>query len=167
MSTSVKLLIAVMVLAVQLAVPLTMIRGREAVLRKGEAFNFLTRPIDPIDPFQGRYVRLGLARDFIPGEESEANDLDYRNPLYETIAADEDGFAEFTSWSLDEPETGHYLKTRYAGPMLEWRDERETRIYKGIRVRIPFDRFYMDEAKAPRSRARSIVPSTTAISRSA
>ncbi|HEY5622073.1 MAG TPA: hypothetical protein VIR77_05680, partial [Pontiella sp.] len=51
------------------------------------------------------------------------------------------------------PADGHFLKTRYTGRRIEWNRETEKIIYKGLRLDIPFDRFYMEEAKAPRAEA--------------
>lgn len=136
---------------VQLAVPFSMIRSRENVLSSGELFRFKTRPVDPVDPFQGRYVRLGIEQDYIPSPEGQKPDIDYRTPIYATVATGEDGFAHFTGWSLEKPVDGSFLKTRYRGTRGEWNQATRTRIHKGMRLDIPFERFYMDEAKAPRA----------------
>jgi len=135
----------------QLAVPFTMIRSQETILREGKRFRFRTRPIDPADPFQGRYVRLGYRDDYISTPEGEKPDLNYREPIYAILETDEEGFARFSGWSHEKPSEGHYLKTRYMGMKQEWLGDSRTRIQKGIRVDIPFDRYYMDEAKAPRA----------------
>ena len=55
-----------LLIVAQVAVPLQMIQQRETVLREGELFRFKTEPIDPADPFQGRYVWLQIEDDFVP-----------------------------------------------------------------------------------------------------
>lgn len=135
----------------QLAVPFSMIRSRENILRNGELFRLKTRPIDPVDPFQGRYVRLGYEDDYIPYSQNEKPEILYKEHIYASIETGSDGFAHFTGWSRDKPTEGSFLKTRYRGRKMVWNREGEEHIYKGVQLDIPFDRFYMDEAKAPRA----------------
>jgi len=138
-------------IAVQLAVPVTMIQGKEKILQEGTLYKLLTRPIDPADPFQGRYVRLGYRNDYIPCPADHKPDLRYNEPIYALIVTDDTGFLRFIDWSHEKPATGNYLKTRYKGIRKDWQQNSKTRIHKGIRIDIPFDRYYMDEAKAPRA----------------
>ena len=145
------LIVLGILIVVQLAVPFSMIKGRENILRNGELFRFKTRPIDPADPFQGRYVRLGYKDDYIPLSEDQEPDLMYKEPIYVSIETDADGFARFTDWSRVPPVKGPFLKTRYLGRKQEWNQKKQKHTYKGMRLDIPFDRFYMDEAKAPRA----------------
>lgn len=145
------LIVLGMLIVAQLAVPFSMIKSRENVLRNGELFRFKTRPIDPADPFQGRYVRLGYKEDYIPYSEDQKPDLVYKEPIYVSIETGSDGYARFSGWSRVLPVEGHFLKTRYHGRKQEWSQKTKKSIYKGIRLDIPFDRFYMDEAKAPRA----------------
>ncbi len=139
------------VIAAQLTVPVSMIRSRELVLKNGECFRFKTRPIDPADPFQGRYVRLGFESDHILCEKQESENLDHKQKIYATVETDSEGFAYFSGWSLSPPETGTYLETRYRNIYSARNPETEKWETKGIRIEIPFDRFYMDETKAPRA----------------
>ena len=126
-------------IAVQFAVPLSMIRSRENILHNGELFRFKTQPIDPADPFQGRYVRLGIDGE-IKNQVDQSAPLTSRPIVYATIESDAEGFARFSGWSLKKPESKNYLKTRI-GYVLD----------DGIQIKIPFDRYYMDEVKAPRA----------------
>ena len=144
------LILGILILA-QFAIPYSMIRSREDILNHGELFKFKTRPIDPADPFQGRYVQLGIDQDYIPYPKDQKPDLQYNTPIYATIETDEEGFARFTRWSREKPPGGNFLKTRSKGQRQDWMPESRKRIYKGMRLEIPFDRFYMDEAKAPRA----------------
>jgi uncharacterized membrane-anchored protein len=140
-----------LLIIVHLAVPMYMIRDRENTLRNGERFKFKTRPIDPADPFQGRYVLLGYKDAYIPWPEDKDPDLEYKARIYVNIEIGADGFARFTDWSLTEPDSGNYLASRYLGRDWRWNPETRSNDYKGLRIKIPFDRFYMDEAKAPRA----------------
>lgn len=145
-------LIALGILIVaQLAVPFSMIKSRENILCNGELFRFKTRPIDPADPFQGRYVRLRFEKDHILCSKDEQSELAHRQPLYAIIETGSDDFAYFTGWSLTRPLTGTYLKTHYRWNYTVRDPATKKMALKGIRIHMPFDRFYMEETKAPRA----------------
>lgn len=135
----------------QFAVIASMIRGQERILREGVAFRFKTQPIDPADPFRGRYVRLGFEANHVPLPQGATTDLKDRESLYATIATDKEGFAHFDGWSRSRPASGAFLKTRYLGDSFEWDTGTDKSVRKGFRIAIPFDCYYMDEAKAPRA----------------
>ena len=145
------LIILGIMIAAQFAVPFSMIQSRENILQNGELFRLKTRPIDPADPFQGRYVRLSFENNYIPYSEGDHPDIDYKAPIYASIELGEDGFAHFTEWHREKPTKGHFLKTRALGRRREWNPGIEKSTYKGLRLDIPFDRYYMEEAKAPRA----------------
>jgi len=145
------LIILGILICIQLAIPFRMIHSRETILREGELFRFKTRPIDPTDPFQGKYVRLDYHNDFIPCSETEKPDLARKEPIYAFLETDTEGFTHFSGWSRTPPETGSYLKTRYLYEHSTYNAKTKKRVYKGFNIDIPFDRFYMDEAKAPRA----------------
>ncbi len=136
---------------VQFAIPFTMIQGREKVLREGELFRFITRPIDPADPFQGRYVRLGIQNDYVTRDKNKTHNIKTRTPVYAIVETNSAGFAYFSELTLGAPRDRAYLKTRYRGPRNRWAEGARASIFLGDRIDIPFDRFYMDEAKAPRA----------------
>jgi uncharacterized membrane-anchored protein len=138
-------------IAVQFAVIASMIRSQERILREGTAFRFKTQPIDPADPFRGRYVRLGFEANRIPLPRGATADLKDRETLYATLATDAEGFAHFDGWSRGRPASGAFLKTRYLGDFGAWDTGTNPSAQKELRIAIPFDRFYMDEAKAPRA----------------
>lgn len=145
-------LLALCVIA-QLAVLASIIESRERILRDGEAFNFKTRPIDPADPFQGRYVVLGFENNFVPVTHRHTEGLRYREPIYAMIATNSEGFACFSGWSRERPQEGPYLKTRYLGEHSFWSQGATQSVHNGLSIDIPFSRYYMDEAKAPRAEA--------------
>lgn len=136
---------------VQLAIPFAMIQGKEKILREGERFRFKTQPIDPADPFQGRYVRLNFEENFIPSPEERKSELRYKEPIYALIEVDQDGFAHFTGWSKNVPENGAFLKSRRLWEKYSRETDTAQRHYEGFFIKLPFDRFYMDETKAPRA----------------
>jgi len=152
-----------LIVLIQLAVPYSLIQKKEKIMQEGNICRFLIRPIDPADPFQGRYVRLAYLHDYIPWQEDAELDVSYKGRMYAIIETGEDGFDRFTGWSLERPTGGTYLETRYLGGYVQWHQYPEHgSTYKGLRIDIPFDRFYMDEAKAPRAEglARTATRST-------
>jgi uncharacterized membrane-anchored protein len=138
-------------ICVQLAVPFRMIRSREKILSNGQLYRFKTQPIDPADPFQGRYVRLRLEAETIECDSDRIVDMQRKQPIYATLETDEDGFAFFSDWSSERPADGDYLKTRYRYVDRTWIKASKSYVTNGIRIDLPFDRYYMDEAKAPRA----------------
>jgi uncharacterized membrane-anchored protein len=144
------ILLGLLVVA-QLAVPLQMIRDRENTLKNGTLFKFQTRPIDPADPFQGRYVWLAYEDDYIPGPKREDTDLRHRESVFVTLDTGPDGFAKLSDWSRTRPKSRHYLKLRFKGNRTAWNPETKKRTHKGLRFDLPFDRFYMEEGKAPQA----------------
>jgi len=146
-----KLILLILLAATQIAVPVSLIQRKERILGEGERIRLQTRPIDPADPFQGRYVRLGYEHNYIDCPEDEIPNIGYKSRIYATIETGEDGFARFTGWSLEKPSDGLYLETRYLGPYRPWNQASQKGEYKGLQIDIPCNRFYMDEAKAPRA----------------
>ncbi|ARN80118.1 GDYXXLXY domain-containing protein [Methylocystis bryophila] len=124
----------------QLAAPASMIYSREQTLSKGEEFKFRTAPVDPYDAFRGRYVALGFENRaaLAPGVTAP-----FGQRLYATIEKGDDGFAKFGVATLSPPKDKPYLKVRagYASGEGE------------INLQLPFDRFYMEEGRAPAAEA--------------
>lgn len=123
---------------VQLGVPLSSIWKYEDALKTGKLYKFRTKPVDPYDPFRGRYVALGF-------ENTEANIregdiIKSRSVAYVELLEDNDGFVKFGHLSKKPPKEGNYLtvKTKY-------------RHDKKSRFDIPFNRFYMEESVAPQA----------------
>lgn len=124
---------------VQLYVPANMIFKKESVLTEGKEFRFRTRPIDPSDPFRGKYVVLSFqdnaikvnnAADWYPGEE-----------IYVSLTTNEEGFAKIQSVSKDQPmDTEDYVKSTIEYIMND--------SVRDLTVYFPFDRYYMEESKA-------------------
>lgn len=129
--------------AAQVAVPVSQIWKHEDILRTGTVYKFRTAPVDPYDAFRGRYVALNYANTV--AEVRKGEELKHRTPAYVTLQKDEAGFALFGEITAEPPDQGDYLRVEYLYPRA-----------KGIthaRFRLPFDRFFMEETKAPRAQA--------------
>lgn len=153
--------LAVMI-AAQLAVPCAMIYSMENILKHGEVWRFKTAPVDPYDIFRGRYVALAV-------EESK---IDYQGgekffpgqKVYVTLLKDGQGFARLKEISSKKPDAESFLKVTVnyhetlrhvlvpaaqtaaaAQTPAEYRQEKVNTVH----LRLPFDRYYMNEKKAP------------------
>ena len=126
---------------IQLCVPGFMIARREHTLSRGRAFKFKTAPVDPYDAYRGRYVALGFeaarVKDVPPPPGSRPGDR-----VYALIGEDEKGFAKVTSLTSSRPEGGFYVRAIF-------REE----FQKETLLDLPFDRYYMEEEKAPLAEA--------------
>lgn len=135
MKTKKILIIAFALTAVlQVIVPLKMIYDSEMTERHGVVYKFKTKPIDPTDPFRGKYITLSYDISSIPTKDTTW----LRNEkVYVSIAPDADGFAKVGNVTREEPENGDYITTKvdyYYG--------------KDLNIELPFDRYYMEESKA-------------------
>jgi uncharacterized membrane-anchored protein len=138
------ILFAVMVLA-QLFVPLKMIFDREKVLNEGKTFKFKTAPIDPSDPFRGKYVTLNFAVNSFQVNDGES----WREgqPVYVLLVEDTAGFAKIIDVAKELPSIGNnWLKARVSYTSVI-KDSATTT--DELYIEYPFERFYMEESKAP------------------
>lgn len=136
MKTKSLLFLLGLAVALQLAAPASMILRRERVLAHGQAFKFRTAPVDPYDAFRGRYVALGFDQRSV--DAPPGHDFARGQTVHAVLAVDAEGFADFAEIRRDRPETEPYLtvKIQYVSG-------------NQIQLRLPFDRFYMDEYEAP------------------
>jgi uncharacterized membrane-anchored protein len=128
------------VVVAQLFVPTQMIYNQEDIINTGKIVKFQCQPIDPNDPFRGKYITL----DF---KEEEIRVKDLKNwsdneTVFAKITTSKDGFAKIKSISKTEPtDNSIYLKLKinYINSYNS-----DNRIY----FDFPFNRFYMNENKA-------------------
>jgi len=121
---------------VQLSIPLKMIWDSEITEKEGAEFKFKTVPIDPNDPFRGKYIILDYAV-----SSYATNDTTFENEeqVYIVLKKDAKGFAQAASVLHEEPQD----ETNYVIAEV-------THSYGGkVNFEFPFDRFYMNENKAP------------------
>lgn len=131
----------IVVVLIQLYVPAKMVWDSNAVITSGETFKFKTQPIDPNDPFRGKYVVLNYEADNITIEDEV--DFEIYEPVYVTLQKDDLGFAVIKTVSKTAPNnTSNYVIATIDQVVPKKGDS--TKIY----VEYPFDRFYMEEHKA-------------------
>ena len=129
----------IVVAIIQLAIPAKMIWDKEDILATGKEFKFETAPIDPTDPFRGKYIVLQYKENSIP--------VDFGNTwiegekIYVILKTDSEGFASIDYISKEKPsDTTDFVKA-------------QVQFISGVHpktlgISYPFDRFYMEESKA-------------------
>lgn len=128
------IILFVIVAIAQIWVPVHMITDNESAIISGKAYKFKTRPIDPTDPFRGKYITLDYEINHFDSEDSYV----VGEEIYVYLQDDEEGFAEVTQVSKESLITKEdYVLARV------------TYYYKGqVNFQLPFNIFYMEESKA-------------------
>ncbi|WP_299526347.1 GDYXXLXY domain-containing protein [Winogradskyella sp.] len=130
-------LIFVIVVLVQLFVPAKMIFDREDILKTGTVYKFKTRPVDPSDPFRGKYITLNYEMD-----SAESKDITWQRgeKILVYIESDSLGYAKVYDVSKDQLGTDKdYIEAK-----VIWNNGKSNT----VNFELPFDRFYMEESKA-------------------
>src|SRR5438067_7585866 len=86
------LIVFVVVAVAQLVVPVKMILGKETIISTGKEYKFRTAPVDPYDPFRGKYITLNF-----DANHFEVSDDDFwktDEDVYVILTKDSAGFAE-------------------------------------------------------------------------
>ena len=136
MKAKLSLLLFTVLIPIQLLIPASMILEQETVLHKGKEYKLRSQPIDPYDAFRGRYVRLGFDTTTIAVPENHRK----RNTqkAYAFLDTDDQGFSFIKEIVFDTPTGTDYLRVRIG----TIRNGKATVIW-------PFERYYMEESKAP------------------
>ena len=122
----------------QWAMPLNMILEQETVLEEGTYYKFKTAPIDPSDPFRGKYITLRFNGESVKvGHYDEWVNV---TNAYAILGQDSVGFAKVTALLKEPPSTGDYL-------LVEVNYVNNSSI-PSVKFSYPFKRFYLEESKA-------------------
>lgn len=130
------LAIFIVVALAQLFVPARMIFNQETVVSTGTAYKFKTQPIDPSDPFKGKYIYLNYN---VNSASSTTTAWKRNEPIYLLFKTDSLGFATIKEISKAQPNHTDYLKTA----VTSYDDHTQT-----VWFSLPFNEFYMNEHKA-------------------
>ncbi len=130
-------IIFIIVALAQLFIPAKMILGQEDILDTGKAYKFKTQPVDPNDPFRGKYITL---RYDINSTESIDTLWSRKQNAYVYIKKDNLGFAELYKVSREPLD----IENDYVIAEVNWYNKKT----KELTFNLPFNRFYMEETKA-------------------
>ena len=124
----------------QWLVPLNFVFKQEDALNSGRVFKFKTMPVDPVDFFRGRYIQLRFVENTFPLDTNEHWKNGER--AYALLSHDLDGYAIISSLSRNKPPGNADFITINLDYV--YRDSLEHAV-----LSFPFDKFYMQEDKAP------------------
>lgn len=132
----------ILLVLVQWFVPGKMIWDKENVFKKGKTFRFETEPVDPVDPFRGRYIILNFKSDTFRVKGMPELQID--EPVYVLLENDAQGFAYIKDVLLKKPagQSNYVTANAYIS-----RENDDWLIY----VTYPFEEFYLEEFKAPKA----------------
>lgn len=129
----------IVVALAQLYVPFKMIFDREEILETGTEYKFSTTPIDPHDPFRGKYIILSY-KDNVAAVKDEKIWFTGET-VYVSLVKDEAGFAKIASVSKEKPsENKDFIKAAVSAVSSDATNK--------LTIYFPFDRYYMEESKA-------------------
>jgi len=135
MNKSIYIGLLVLLFGVQLFVPSQMIYQQEDALKTGKAYKFKTLPIDPTDPFRGKFIILNYDLNSFETQEDWSQ---YNGNVYVYLKTNAEGFADVKTVSktaLDNSDDYVIAESKY-------------NYGKKVNFDLPFDRFYMNENKA-------------------
>ncbi|MBN1970773.1 MAG: GDYXXLXY domain-containing protein [Candidatus Delongbacteria bacterium] len=132
-----KLLLIVLII-VQLAVPVYMIAKYEHILNEGKSYFFKIAPVDPYDPFRGKYLTIRVLEESITVDNSK----DYHSGELVYLELDtSEKFAKIKNVYKFEPEgSKDYIKASVRYVSI-------SKLY----FKFTFDRYFMEESKAPKA----------------
>lgn len=125
-----------LVVVIQLAAPAKMIYDQEETLKEGKSYKFITEPIDPNDPFRGKFIRMNYEINTFKTEDSIWRS---KQEIY-VYFKDSLGFAKLKTVSKVKLS----IPNDYVIAKTNWYNKRS----KVLLFNLPFDRFYMEESKA-------------------
>src|SRR5690554_5026061 len=129
----------IVVAIIQLVIPAKMIWDKERILETGKEFKFETAPVDPTDPFRGKYIVLQYKENSII-LESDANWVS-GEAIYVILKNNPSGFATISGISKEKPASSVDFVEAKVAFVTGNRN-------KTVNISYPFDRFYMEESKA-------------------
>ena len=159
-----KIVLLVVLSAAQLTAAAWSIVRYELTLANGDVYKIKTVPVDPADPFRGRYVAiqpvLTLPNPVAPEVGSLLDQVGVFRPnvarktAYVVLSNDAAGFARSDQVVSEAPRTGDYLEIAGAGerPIGPVEPGRPPEVVRAVMLR--FDRYYMAEAAAPAAEQR-------------
>lgn len=135
-SSKILIIIFLIVAVFQLMVPIKMIYEQEDVLKSGKAYKFLTQPLDPNDPFRGKFIRMNYEMNNYKTKDSNWK----RSQEIYVYLKDSLGFAKIdTVTKVKLKIDKDYIKAK-----VGWYSKRSN----NLDFNIINERFYMEESKA-------------------
>ncbi|MEJ7737890.1 MAG: GDYXXLXY domain-containing protein [Chitinophagaceae bacterium] len=130
----------ILMVFIQWWIPGQMIWNKEKVLSKGKLYKFQSAPVDPNDPFRGKYIVLNFRENSL--KLPAGTTTTYGQKVFVRFFKDAHDFAKIASISYEKPQGTDYLETT-----IDYtRNGEDSNL---VFIKYPFDNYYMDEYKAP------------------
>ncbi len=131
------ILLFIVVAIIQVAIPMQLILKQENILKTGTPYKFKTKPIDPTDPFRGKFITLSYA---IDRAQSEDSTWVKNQNIYVYLQKDSLNFAQVKKVSKQP----NAYPEDYVKATIKYYNKKRKVVY----FNLPFNRFYMEEFKA-------------------
>jgi len=159
------LMVVVVGIAAQFGVLGVMIARREFALKRGSVCRFRTAPVDPYDAFRGKFVALDF--DCVRGGVLTDTRFEANQRVYLRVGTDTNGLCVIERVADKPDASALWLKAKVQYCLEDYKERavvppaakghdggaaEERRVFTGkyrTHLRLPFDRFYMDEQLAP------------------
>ena len=127
----------------QWIVPAKMIWEQERLYETGITYKIRTVPVDPNDPFRGKYITLRYdISNYTISDVSHLEPIQVNKQIYVQLEEEGEGFAKISHLSDSPPNSKNYLIARIQ------RFFRETDNTYHFRLSYPFETYFMEESKA-------------------
>ncbi|WP_298510003.1 GDYXXLXY domain-containing protein [uncultured Kordia sp.] len=133
--THIYILFGLMVIA-QIFASAQIVYKYESIISPENVYKFKTAPIDPNNPFMGKYVDLNFEMNFFVTEDT---DWHYGQTAYAYISKDENGYAVLETLSKEILPNSEFDYVAV---------ETSRHYHEGVRFQFPFNTYYMKETKA-------------------
>ena len=120
--------------AAQLAFASSALWRGETTLQGGTLYRFVTDPVDPVDPFRGRYVALAFRAVRVPAVGGHP--IEKGQTAYVELGRDSEGFGKLVRAHVEPPGVDHLALPALAADR------------SGVTVQLPFERYYAEESRA-------------------
>jgi uncharacterized membrane-anchored protein len=133
-------IVFIVIVLIQLSIPASIVFRGERIIAIGKEYKFKTAPVDPNDPFRGKYIALRFEANHFTVYDTAI--WDRNKPVYVCITTDDKGFAEISDITSYPPDNN----TDFVKAKIDYTqtDSITTTLY----IRYPFDRYYMEESKS-------------------
>jgi uncharacterized membrane-anchored protein len=145
---SFKWLFLILVCIIQLYVILAVIVSHEKTLKLGKQYKFKCAPIDPYDPFRGRYVSLNIEDGTV--EVLTKKKFQKGEKVYAVLQGSKDGYTSISEIVRTKPKHENYFITKIKYKVWSVQPDLEKK-HEKILIELPFDRYYMEEDMAPKA----------------
>jgi uncharacterized membrane-anchored protein len=165
MKLPLKVVLLIALSVAQLGAAALSIVRHETTLALGTLYKIESAPVDPADPFRGRYVAIRpairLAGPLSPETEAVIERVglfrgrgEGRGKAYVVLTTGSDGFARASAIVAEPPASGDFLEFVQTDMRVVRAAEQDRPAEFGRMIVLPFDRYYMSESAAPAAEER-------------